>query len=334
MTASAAHNLPNHNLDERTWVNVPAVEVRDLHKTYANGIEAVRGIDFEIEPGEVFGLLGPNGAGKSTTIGMLTTSILPSRGSARVVGYDVRTEPLMARSASSVIFQEASVDRGLTGRANLELHARLWRISPSLAQATISGLSDELGLTELLNRPVAGYSGGERRRLEIARALVSRPQVLFMDEPTVGLDPRIRHELLDVLAGIRSGRQLTILITTHDLAEAQRLCDRVAIVQHGRIIALETLRALLARLGSEILEFRVDGEPERALTTLRDRGVGQGRAFAVGARVTVPLAGEETTEAIAALDGIGLQASHIATRTPTLDDAYLFFTGKHRDTED
>ena len=191
------------------------MEVRGLRKTYPGGVEAVKGIDFEVAPGEVFGLLGPNGAGKSTTSGMLTTTISPTAGSARLVGHDVAKHPLLARSVSSVVFQEAVVDRGRSGRANLELHSQLWGVKKSEAGSRIVELTGVLGLTELIERPVGSYSGGERRRLEIARALVSRPQVLFLDEPTVGLDPRIRYELLDVIASLRERKDMTILLTTH-----------------------------------------------------------------------------------------------------------------------
>ncbi len=179
------------------------IEVRQLRKVYPGGVEAVKGIDFDVGPGEIFGLLGPNGAGKSTTIGMLTTTIRPSGGTALVGGFDVAESPLAARRVSSVVFQEPVVDRALTGRANLELHARLWRVDPGVGRQRIAELSDALGVVDLLDRPVGGYSGGERRRLEIARALVSGPRVVFLDEPTVGLDPRIRHELLDVIGRLR-----------------------------------------------------------------------------------------------------------------------------------
>jgi len=275
----------------------------------------------------VFGLLGPNGAGKSTTVGMLTTTIVPTAGTARLVGHDVARSPLLARSVSSVVFQEAVVDRGLTGRTNLELHTRLWGVPPQRAKRRTEELVETLGLSQLIDRPVDTYSGGERRRLEIARALCSEPQVLFLDEPTVGLDPRIRHELLDVIAGLRARDDLTILVTTHYLDEAQRLCDRVAIIHEGALVALDSPKALLARLGREILEFRVDGSPERVLATLRDRGIAADDAFAIGARITVPLHLHAVTEALAAIESEHLRASEIATRVPNLDDVYLQLTG-------
>jgi ABC-2 type transport system ATP-binding protein len=311
-----------------TELEQPAIEVRALRKVYRGGVEAAKGIDFEVAHGEVFGLLGPNGAGKSTTIGMLTTTVVPTAGTARLAGYDVAAQPLLARGVSSVVFQDAVVDRALSGRANLELHARLWGVVRPQADRRIAELADAVGLTDLIGRPVESYSGGQRRRLEIARALVSTPRVLFLDEPTVGLDPRIRHELLDVIAGLRAREEMTIVLTTHYLDEAQRLCDRVAIIHQGTIVGLDSPSALLAGLGHEILEFRSSGSPDAALAALRERGVAGEDAFAVGARVTVPLHSHTTTDALAAIEAEHLHVSEIATRIPTLDDVYLHLTGE------
>jgi ABC-2 type transport system ATP-binding protein len=312
-------------------VAVPAVEVSQLRKTYSNGVEAVKGIDFEVGTGEVFGLLGPNGAGKSTTIGMLITTVQPTSGTARLAGYDVATQPLLARSVSSVVFQDAVVDGALSGRANLELHARLWAVPAEQGSRRIAELVEAVGLSELIDRPVSSYSGGQRRRLEIARALVSAPRVLFLDEPTVGLDPRIRHELLDVIVGLRNREEMTIVVTTHYLDEAQRLCDRVAIIHQGQIVALNSPQALLAGLGREILEFRAEENAESALVVLRHRGVARADAFTVGGRVTVPLHEHAATEALAVIDSERLRVSEIATRVPTLDDVYLQLTGTRID---
>jgi ABC-2 type transport system ATP-binding protein len=304
-----------------------AIEAEGLRKTYPGGVEAVKGLDFEVSEGEVFGLLGPNGAGKSTTVGMLTTTIVPTAGTARLAGHDVARSPLLARSVSSVVFQEAVVDGSLSGRANLELHTRLWGVHPQRAKRRSGELIEALGLSELIDRPVQSYSGGERRRLEIARALTSEPQVLFLDEPTVGLDPRIRHELLDVIAGLRARDEKTILVTTHYLDEAQRLCDRVGIIHEGALVALDSPKALLSKLGREILEFRVDGSPEQAVATLRDVRIAGPDAFAIGARITVPLHDHAVTEALAAIETEHLRVSEIATRVPNLDDVYLQLTG-------
>jgi ABC-2 type transport system ATP-binding protein len=305
----------------------PAIEVEDLRKTYPGGVDAVKGIDFAVAPGEVFGLLGPNGAGKSTTIGMLTTTVAPTGGRARLAGFDVARQPLLARGVSSVVFQDAVVDSSLSGRENLELHARLWAVPAPQARRRIGDLIDAIGLSELIDRPVSSFSGGQRRRLEIARALVSAPRVLFLDEPTVGLDPRIRHELLDVIAGLRARDEMTILVTTHYLDEAERLCDRVAIIHLGEIVALDSPRALLAGLGDEILEFRVGVNPEAALAELREAGIAGADAFAIGARITVPIHGQGAADALAAINTDRLRLTEIATRTPTLDDVYLNRTG-------
>ncbi len=305
----------------------PTIEVAGLSKTYPGGVRALDGIDFEVGAGEVFGLLGPNGAGKSTTVGILTTTIAPTAGRARLAGFDVVRQPLQARSVSSVVFQEAVVDRSLTGRAHLELHARLWGIGAAQARVRIADLVEALGLGELVDREVGSYSGGERRRLEIARALVSRPRVLFLDEPTVGLDPRIRHELLDLIATARERDEMTVLLTTHYLDEAQRLCDRVGIIHSGQIVALDTPDGLLAELGDEVLELRVVGDPSDALNALRARSVAPVAAFAVGSTLTVPLARITAGDVLTALADAGIATSSISTRQPTLDDVYLQQTG-------
>jgi ABC-2 type transport system ATP-binding protein len=302
------------------------IEVEKLRKVYAGGVEAVKGIDFGVAAGEVFALLGPNGAGKSTTIGMLTTTVRPTSGTARLAGFDVGAEPLAARRVSSVVFQEAVVDRSLTGRSNLDLHARLWGVEPRAARKRIDELLGMVGLRDLVDRPVSTYSGGERRRLEIARALVSSPRVLFLDEPTVGLDPRIRAELLDVIAELRSRSDVTILLTTHYLDEAERLCDRVAIMHAGEIVALDQPERLRAGLGRELVELRVEGDASAALASLRSLGIAHDNAFTVGATVTVPLNGHSSRDAIAAIHELGL-ADAVSARRPTLDDVYLRLTG-------
>jgi ABC-2 type transport system ATP-binding protein len=304
-----------------------SIEVRGLSKTYPGGVEAVKGIDFDVDAGEVFGLLGPNGAGKSTTVGMLTTTVVPSAGTALLGGFDVVAEPLAARKISSVVFQEPVVDRSLSGRRNLDLHARLWRVEPREARKRIDDVAEILGIAELLDRPAGSYSGGERRRLEIARALVSRPRVLFLDEPTVGLDPRIRAELLDAVGGLRARDGMTILLTTHYLDEAEKLCDRVAIIHAGRIVALDTPAAMLGTLGGEILELRVNGDARAALRSLRSNGVADDNGFAVGSTLTLPVRNGSAADAIAAVGEFGLAAGSISTRPPTLDDVYLRLTG-------
>ena len=307
--------------------NPPAISVHALTKTWAGGVEAVKGIDFDVAAGEVFGLLGPNGAGKSTTVGMLTSTVRPTSGSAHLHGRDVATDAIRARADSAVVFQDPVVDRALTGRRNFEIHARLWGVSAADAGRRIEDLADSFDLADLLDRPVATYSGGQRRRLEIARALVSEPRVLFLDEPTVGLDPRIRHELIDIIGGLRARFGATVLLTTHYLDEAERLCDRVAIMHAGRIVALDRPANLLAALGDQVLEFRVDSDPSVALARLRIHGVAGDDSFAVGATVTIPVRGRTADAVLAAVRDTRLAITATSTRPPTLDDVYLRLTG-------
>ncbi|HEV7762253.1 MAG TPA: ABC transporter ATP-binding protein [Acidimicrobiales bacterium] len=307
----------------------PTIEARNLTKTYPGGIEAVKGIDFAVAPGEVFGLLGPNGAGKSTTVGMFATTVVPTSGTARLAGHDVARDPIAARRSSAVVFQDAVVDKPLSGRYNLMVHARLWGLGAAAARARVDTLVDLFGLAGIVDRPVGGYSGGERRRLEIARALVSEPRVLFLDEPTVGLDTRVRHELIDLIGGLRARSGMTILLTTHYLDEAEHLCDRVAIVHTGRVVALDTPAALLARVGREVVELRVAGNADAALATLRAHDIADGGAFTVGHSIHVPLHERRRSgEVTAAIAGLGLGATAVITRPPTLDDVYLQLTGQ------
>jgi ABC-2 type transport system ATP-binding protein len=319
MRAAAPH--------DRAATAVPAVAVHALTKTYPGGVEAVKAIDFDVATGEVFGLLGPNGAGKSTTIGMLTTTIRPTAGTATLAGYDVVEQPLAARAVSSVVFQDPVVDRALTGRRNLEIHAALWNVPVREAKPRIEEIAATIGISELLDRPLASYSGGQRRRLEIGRALVSHPRVLFLDEPTVGLDPRIRVELLDVIAELRLRFEMTVVLTTHYLDEADRLCDRIAVMHRGEIVALDSPEALRGRFGLELVELRVDGDGEATLARLQHEGIADGEAFSVGSTVTVPLYGRAAAEVIAQIEHLGIATHAVATRRPTLDDVYLRLTG-------
>ena len=307
-------------MDER------AIEVESLRKVYSGGVEAVAGIDFTVARGEVFSLLGPNGAGKSTTIGMLTATVAPTSGSAKLGGYDVTIQPLEARRISSVLFQDPVVDRPLTGRRNIQIHAELWGIAGSRSARRIDETVEAFGLADLIDRPVGTYSGGERRRLEIARALVSEPQILFLDEPTVGLDPRIRHELLDVIGGLRDRTDMTILLTTHYLDEAERLSDTIAIMRAGQIVAMGTPRELTSELGHELVEMRVTGNPTTALASLRRGGIAGPDAFSVGSTLLVPTR-ERAEPTIASLNELGIHTVSMVSRPPTLDDVYLSLTG-------
>ena len=306
-----------------------AVEAIDLHKTYPGDVEAVRGITFRVDPGEAFGLLGPNGAGKSTTIGMLNSSVTPSAGRALLGGLDVALDPLGTRAISSVVFQDAVVDGPLTGRQSLMLHVKLWGVPAEDGCRRIDELTDAAGIADLLDRSVATYSGGQRRRLEIVRALLSEPHVLFLDEPTVGLDTRIRHDLFDVLATLRERTGVTVILTTHHLEEAERLCDRIIIMDEGRIVAGGTLAELLQLVGmGEIIELN---GPAEVLDDARlaavpgiskvERGERSTRIFVETATGALP--------AIAALVGAaGQKLRGVQIYPVDLERVFMHLTGK------
>ncbi|HLX87116.1 MAG TPA: ABC transporter ATP-binding protein [Acidimicrobiales bacterium] len=303
-----------------------AVEAQSLVKTYPGGVEAVRGISFDVRRGESFGLLGPNGAGKTTTIGMLTTAVTPTSGRAVLAGRDVARDPVGSRAISSVVFQDAVVDAPLTGRQNLELHLRLWGVARSEGRRRLEELGTAVGLTDILDRAVATYSGGERRRLEIIRALLSAPQVLFLDEPTVGLDTRVRHDLFDVVTTLRERTGVTVILTTHYLDEAERLCDRLAVIDNGALVACDTPAALLASMGPEVLELRVD-RADLPTRLLEEAGVPHRHTSVVGSTVVVSLASITAEEVTQALERVGVLVMSATRRRPTLDDVYLRLTG-------
>jgi ABC-2 type transport system ATP-binding protein len=304
----------------------PAVEAIKLTKTYAGDIHAVNGVSFRVAPGEAFGLLGPNGAGKTTTLGMLNTTVTPTSGRALLGGKDVAIDPIGTRALSSVVFQDAVVDEPLTGRQNLELHLRLWGTNRTAGPVRLAELTEVVGIADILDRPVATYSGGQRRRLEIVRSLLSDPQVLFLDEPTVGLDTRVRHDLFDVLGTLRDRTGVTVLLTTHYLDEAERLCDRLAILDAGRIVACDTPANLLASLGTEVLEVRVD-DSDRAVEALRAEGVGGDDVLVIGTTLTVCLRSVTGDEVVAWLRAASVEVRAVTTRRPGLDDVYLRLTG-------
>jgi ABC-type multidrug transport system ATPase subunit len=219
------------------------------------------------------------------------------------------------------------LDRPLTGRQNLQLHLRLWRVPKAEGLARLAGLAAAVGLAGLLDRPVATYSGGQRRRLEIVRALLSAPRVLFLDEPTAGLDTRIRHDLFDTITALRERTGVTVLLTTRYLDEAERLCDRLAIIEGGRIVVCDTPARLLTRLGEAILELRPGGEPAAALAALRGQGIGGDDAVVIGGTITIPLRGMPPSRAVELVHALDLPVRALATRAPTLDDVYLRLTG-------
>jgi ABC-2 type transport system ATP-binding protein len=304
----------------------PAVIAEDLVKTYPGDVQAVKGISFAVEPGEAFGLLGPNGAGKTTTIGMLNSTVSPTSGRALLGGRDVAVDPMGARAISSVVFQDAVVDEPLTGRQNLNLHLKLWGVNAAEGQARLTALTTTVGIDDILDRAVGTYSGGQRRRLEIVRALLSTPEVLFLDEPTVGLDTRIRHDLFDIIATLRDQTGVTIIMTTHYLDEAEQLCDRLGVIEAGTMVACDSPANLLASIGDEVLELRAD-DTAKAEEALRANGVHPDDMVVIGGTITASLRGMPGARAIQLLDDYSVPIRSISTRPPSLDDVYLRLTG-------
>jgi ABC-2 type transport system ATP-binding protein len=314
---------------QRSANSEAVVSVRDLRKTYSGGVEALKGISFEVREGEIFGMLGPNGAGKTTTIGILTTTVRPSSGSAVVAGHDVVSEPLSVRGAIGVAFQESVLDNDFSGLDNLRLHARLWRVPRDEADERIAALLESMELTERARDGVRTYSGGMRRRLEIARALLANPQVLFLDEPTLGLDPAVRQDIWDAIEQLRRRYGVTVVLSTHYLEEAERVCDRVGIVHQGRIVALDTPKALLRTLGEEAVELKVDDDPAAVLPALAGLGLNGSSPLVMGKTITIPLTdgSMQATGLMEEIRASGITAAAMGIRRTTLNDAFLKLTG-------
>jgi ABC-2 type transport system ATP-binding protein len=289
-------------------------------------VQAVRGITFTVRQGEVFGLLGPNGAGKTTTLGVLTTLVRPTEGTAHVGGHHVVAEPVAARRSIGVVFQDSVLDNEFSGEANLWLHARLWRVPD--AAVRIASRLDAVGLTERASDSVRTYSGGMRRRLEVARALMARPSVLFLDEPTLGLDPIVRQELWQTIRTLREREQLTVLLSTHYLEEAESVCDRVAIIDHGKIIAVASPAQLIDRVGGQMLDLRVDADPAPLLGALRNLGPSAGEPIVGGSLVSLASSEppEALTERVNALTPSALGVRTMTVRPTTLNDVFLILT--------
>src|SRR5919107_4149455 len=226
-----------------------AVEVAGLEKRYGQ-VEAIRGVDFRVEPGETFGFLGPNGAGKSTTINILCTLARPTAGAARVAGHDVRTERDAVRRSIGLVFQDPTLDIDLTAEQNLRFHGELYGVPRAQLDRRIDDLLGLVGLSERRGSVVETFSGGMKRRLEIARGLLHSPRVLFLDEPTIGLDPQSRASVWDYVRALKDREDITVFLTTHYMDEAEN-CDRIAIMNAGRIVALDTPEALKASVGSD-----------------------------------------------------------------------------------
>jgi ABC-2 type transport system ATP-binding protein len=306
-----------------------AIEVEQLVREFRKGPRAVDGIDLAVSPGEIYGFLGPNGAGKSTTVLMLTTLLPPTSGRARVGGFDIVRQGSQVRSTIGAALQEAALDPILTGREHLLLQATLQGMVKAERTSRAQALLERVGLTEAADRRVGGYSGGMKRRLDLALALVHGPRILFLDEPTTGLDPQSRAALWEEVARLAHDEGMTVFLTTQYLEEADVLADRVGIIDHGKIVAEGTPSQLKAEIGSPSVEVSpVDVSADGRLAELLSR-------FGASARngrgsVTVQLPGGEAqlAEIIRALDQADLRVASLQLHQPSLDDVFLAKTGR------
>jgi ABC-2 type transport system ATP-binding protein len=299
----------------------PAIEVDGLEKSFGD-VHAVRGVSFEVAPGEVFGFLGPNGAGKTTTINMLCTLARPTAGGARVAGYDVVARRDDVRRHIGLVFQDPTLDGYLTAEQNLRLHAELYGVESSLVPGRMRQVLEMVGLWERRGTPVMTFSGGMRRRLEIARGFMHSPRVLFLDEPTIGLDPQTRSSIWRYIRQLKEAEEITIFMTTHYMDEAE-FCDRIAIMDQGEIVALDTPAALKAGVGADRVRIQTEDD-EAAIAALADH-------FGIEARTSENAVtffvegGEEFVPRLFAELGVPITSVNVSR--PTLDDVFMSHTG-------
>jgi ABC-2 type transport system ATP-binding protein len=306
-----------------------SIEVERLSRHFKNGPLAVDGIDLHVESGEIYGFLGPNGAGKSTTVLMLTTLLPPTAGTARVAGYDVVAEGPQVRSAIGAALQEAALDPLLTGREHMRLQTSLHGLSKSVRLARGNELLERVGLVEAADRKVGGYSGGMKRRLDLALALVHRPQILFLDEPTTGLDIQSRTALWDEVARLAREDGVTVFLTTQYLEEADALAGRVGIIDHGHIVAEGTPTALKAQIGHPTVEaIPRDPSDREALARVLERFGERGDGVPKGASVLLRGDESQLADIVRAFDAEGIAIEHLQMHAPSLDDVFLAKTGR------
>jgi ABC-2 type transport system ATP-binding protein len=319
-------------LEENTRLMTVALHIQNLTRRFGE-LVAVDNISFEIARGEIFGLLGPNGAGKTTTLSMLATMLEPSSGSATIDGIDILKDPDGVRRAIGIVFQDQSLDEELTAWENMDFHGRLYRIPKETRNQRITEL---LTLVELQDRKddiVKTFSGGMRRRLEIARGLLHHPSVLFLDEPTIGLDPQTRNHLWNYIATLAAEKGITIILTTHYMEEADRLCNRIAIIDQGKIIAIDTPKNLKDGLGGDLITI---GSPDPAAVAeaLKEPWVVRTEIHSDNIVVSLKNADQHVSGIVTLLNARGVGITSIEIHKPTLEDVFLSFTGrKIRDQE-
>jgi len=304
-----------------------AIETLDLTKRFGT-LTAVDNVNLQVDQGEIFGLLGPNGAGKSTFISMLCTILKPSQGTAKVEGYDINSEASNVRRSIGIVFQDPSIDDKLTGMENMELHADLYDVPRDLMHSRIEEVLQLVELEDRASNFVNTYSGGMRRRLEIARSLIHYPKVLFLDEPTIGLDPQSRDHIWNYIKDLKKRENITIILTTHYMEEADKLCDRIAIIDRSRIIALDTPQNLKSELEGEtiIIESSDNDLLSRKLTEVKLADT------ILKTNNELNLCVENAHTALARIVelavSLGIHIDNITIREPDLNDVFMHFTGR------
>jgi daunorubicin resistance ABC transporter ATP-binding subunit len=305
------------------------IEVEGLVREFKNGPRAVDGIDLNVAAGEIYGFLGPNGAGKSTTVLMLTTLLPPTAGTARVAGFDIVTEGPRVRAAIGAALQEAALDPLLTGREHMRLQTALHGLPKGERAGRGQELLDRVGLAEAADRKVGGYSGGMKRRLDLALALVHRPRILFLDEPTTGLDIQSRTALWDEVARLAAEEGVTVFLTTQYLEEADALAGRIGIIDHGRIVAEGTPAALKAEIGRPTVEAEPrDSEDQAQVAAVLERFGPSAGASPRGAAARLEGGESQLAEVVRALDAEGIAIERLQLHAPSLDDVFLAKTGR------
>ena len=311
-----------------------AIQLEDLHKTFGHAVRALDGVSFGVEQGTIFGLLGPNGAGKTTAVRILTTVLQPDSGVARVLGHDVAAEPDVVRRLIGLAGQFAAVDENLTGAENLWMVGRLNHMSKAPLRERSSSLLEQFGLAEAANRPTKTYSGGMRRRLDVAASLVAHPKVLFLDEPTTGLDPASRADVWTMIEGLVA-EGTTVLLTTQYLEEADRLAEHLVVINHGRVIAAGTPATLKANMGVTVLDLGLVDERTalRAAEVLKTVNEKAPVVYGRTVEVNVNDGPRIVTEALRILEAEGIEPTTLALREPSLDDVFLSLTGHRAEAE-
>lgn len=310
-------------------MNEPIVRVENVVKTFGDTVRALDGVSLEFEPGIVYGLLGPNGAGKTTLIRVLTTLLKADSGYAEVAGIDVRADPVAARTHIGLAGQYAAVDEYLTGRENVEMVGRLYNLSASEAKQRAGELLERIHLDDAADRTVRTYSGGMRRRLDLAASLVGRPQVLFLDEPTTGIDPQSRLDLWELIRDLIAAGT-TVLLTTQYLDEADQLANRIGVIDRGKLIAQGTGDELKDKMGGSVIELHVAGDDQtrtlEILTSVSADASFEPRRQSI--RIPAPDGSQTLLAVVRRLDETGIVAQDVALHKPTLDDVFLTLTGR------